>query len=79
MTPVTDSAQKMLAQVLALPEADRAHIVRELLASFDGPADSDWETSWLAELDRRVDQACQTGELGRNWPDVRAELLVELS
>ncbi|NOY93634.1 MAG: addiction module protein [Deltaproteobacteria bacterium] len=75
---MTDPAQKMLAEVLALPEADRAHIVKELLASFDGPADPDWETSWLAELDRRVDAASDGRELGVDWSAVRAELLAEL-
>jgi putative addiction module component (TIGR02574 family) len=75
---MTDAARKLLADVLALPEEDRAHIATEVIASLDGPPDADWEATWLAELDRRVEAAKQAGETGTDWSEVRAELLAEL-
>ena len=75
---MTDAARKLLADVLALPEEDRARIATEVIASLDGPPDADWEATWLAELDRRVEAAKQAGETGTDWSEVRAELLAEL-
>ena len=75
---MTDAARKLLDDVLALPEEDRAHIAAGLLASLDGPPDADWDEAWLAELDRRVEAAKQRGETGADWSEVRAELLAEL-
>ncbi len=75
---MTDAARKILDEVLALPEEDRAHIVTEVIASLDGPPDADWEATWLAELDRRVEDAKRAGETGTDWSEVRAGLLAEL-
>jgi hypothetical protein len=41
-----------LQDVLALPEAERLELASEIIASVDGPRDTDWETVWLNELDR---------------------------
>jgi len=75
---MTDAARKLLDDVLALPEKDRARIATEVLASLDGPPDADWEATWLAELDRRVEEAQRAGETGEDWRDLRADLLAEL-
>src|SRR5208282_1812503 len=48
---MTASARRLLEDVLALPEADRLELASEIIASVDGPSDSDWEAAWLAELD----------------------------
>ena len=34
--------------------------------------------AWLAELDRRVEDAKRAGETGTDWSEVRAELLADL-
>ena len=41
-------------QALDLPEADRAELARDLVASLDGPADSDVADAWDKEILRRL-------------------------
>ena len=42
-----------VAEVLALPEEDRAFLARELIASLDRHYDPDAETEWNDVIDRR--------------------------
>jgi len=42
-----------VAEMLALPEEDRAFLARELIASLDPHCDPDAETQWYEVLDRR--------------------------
>lgn len=49
---MTITAEK-IAEMLALPEQDRAYLARELIASLDGTADADAETAWNEVIDRR--------------------------
>ena len=46
-------AAERVAQVLALPEEDRAYLARQLIASLDNTVDADAETQWLDVIDRR--------------------------
>jgi putative addiction module component (TIGR02574 family) len=41
-------------QALELPEADRAELARDLVASLDGPADTDVADAWDKEILRRL-------------------------
>lgn len=41
---------------LALSEAERAKLARDLIASLDGPADGDVADAWDIELCRRINQ-----------------------
>lgn len=41
-------------QALELPEADRAELARDLVASLDGPPDSDVTEAWDKEILRRL-------------------------
>jgi putative addiction module component (TIGR02574 family) len=75
---MTSAAEKLLQDVLALPEAERLELASEIIASVDGPPDADWEQAWLAELDRRVDAARQRNEPGDEWHLVRARILRRL-
>lgn len=75
---MTGAAKKLLDDLLALPEEDRAELAAELLASLDGPPDADWDESWLAETDRRVEAAKSPGETGSDWTDARARVLASL-
>ena len=54
---MTDAAKKLLEAASALPEDERLELASELIASVDGPPDADWESAWLAEIDRRVKAA----------------------
>ena len=55
-------AAEKVAEVLALPEQDRAYLARQLLASLDGAADADAETRWNEEIDRRS-REIETGQV----------------
>jgi hypothetical protein len=43
-----------------------------------GPPDGDWESAWVAELDRRVEAARDKGEPAPEWSEVRARVLSQL-
>jgi putative addiction module component (TIGR02574 family) len=73
------TAQTILAEALALSEDARLDLATELIASVDGPADSDWESTWLAELDERIRAATQRGASGSDWETVRARILERLA
>ena len=44
----------VLADALRLEPDSRAEVAAELLASLDGPTDSDAEAAWDAEIERRI-------------------------
>ena len=46
-------AAKTVAEVMALPEHDRAYLARQLIASLDDTVDADAETQWNEVIDRR--------------------------
>lgn len=46
-------AAEKVAEVLALPEEDRAFLARQLIASLDRTVDADAETQWQEDIDRR--------------------------
>ena len=46
--------EKVRAEALKLPEADRAELAQDLVASLDGPADPDAAKAWEAEIQRRL-------------------------
>ena len=45
---------KVRADALSLPEAERAELAQDLMASLDGPADPDVEKAWDVEILRRL-------------------------
>lgn len=46
-------AAEKVAEVLAVPEHDRAFLARQLIASLDDTVDADAETQWHEVIDRR--------------------------
>ena len=46
-------AVEKVAEMLALPEQDRAYLARELIASLDKTLDAESESHWLEVIDRR--------------------------
>ena len=46
-------AAEKVAEVLALPEQDRAFLAHQLIASLDNTVDADAETQWHEVIDRR--------------------------
>ncbi len=68
-----------MAAALSLSEEERLELASGLIASVDGPPDTDWESVWLAELDRRVQAAEQRGLPASEWAEVRARVLAKLA
>ncbi|HEY3855843.1 MAG TPA: addiction module protein [Verrucomicrobiae bacterium] len=46
-------AAEKVAEVLALPEQDRAFLARQLIASLDATVDADAEIQWNVVIDQR--------------------------
>jgi putative addiction module component (TIGR02574 family) len=72
------SARKILQDALSLSDDDRLELASELIASVDDPRDADWESSWLAELDRRTEAAKARGGMASEWTETRARILRRL-
>ena len=60
------AAEKM-AEMLALPEQDRAFLARQLIASLDDTVEADAETQWNEVIDRR------SREMAEGRVDTRSE------
>jgi putative addiction module component (TIGR02574 family) len=60
------TAEKV-AEVMALPEQDRAWLARQLIASLDDVVDPDAETEWNDVIDRR------SREMAEGRVDTRSE------
>lgn len=71
---MSNSARRLLEDALALPAKERLELASELLASVDGPQDTDWDLAWLAKLDRRT-AATEAKDESSDWSDVRARVL----
>lgn len=52
----TKALDAVRQDALALSELERAELARDLVASLDGPADSDASTAWDIELCRRINE-----------------------
>jgi putative addiction module component (TIGR02574 family) len=72
------SVDAVLADALQLAATERAELAAELIASLDGPADSDAEEAWAAELERRtvsIDAGTATLE---SWHDLKQRIEQEI-
>jgi putative addiction module component (TIGR02574 family) len=71
---MTKAAEAVLADALRLDPDARAELAAELLASLDGPADSDAEAAWNAEIERRV-AAIEAGTVRLEpWEEVKRRI-----
>lgn len=50
----SSALEKIRTEALRLSEAERAELAHNLVSSLDGPADSDVEDAWDAEILRRL-------------------------
>lgn len=50
----SSALEKIRAEALNLSESERAELAHNLVTSLDGPADSDVEKAWDAEILRRL-------------------------
>ena len=68
MSPTT---QQLLQAVLSLPDEERLELVQVLLASQDAPDELPFDSSWLAEIQRRSAEV-EAGTVHLTpWPVVR--------
>jgi len=72
-------AKKLLHEALALPMEERAELAAELIASLDGPADTDVEAAWAAEIERRAAKVLSGESEGTPWEEVRRRIEREIS
>jgi putative addiction module component (TIGR02574 family) len=71
---MTKAAEAVLADALQLDVDARAALAAELLASLDGPADSNAEAAWQIEIERRV-AAIEAGTVRLEpWEDVKRRI-----
>ena len=66
-------------EAMARDPADRLRVAAELLDRVEAPAFAGWAVARSAEPNLRVAEAERTGDRGRPWDDVRADLLRDLS
>ena len=79
---MSDQAEALLREALALPEEDRADVAAELLASLNAPSPDDpatVRTLWAQELERRARRALSGDAIGEDWSSVRESLADELA
>ena len=68
----------LTSEVLALPTAERAKLVRQLLESLESVPEEDFDLEWQAELRRRAEEV-QSGKVeGVPWSTARENILSEL-
>ncbi len=71
-------AAEKVAEVMALPEQDRAYLARQLIASLDDAVDADAEEQWNEVIDRRSREMSEgrtdTGSEEEVIREIRAKL-----
>ena len=72
-------AKKLLHEALALPTEERAELAAELIASLDGPADTDVEAAWAAEIECRAAKVLSGASEGTPWEEVQRRIEREIS
>jgi len=77
MSRPSESARRILEAALELPEAERANVAAELMASLPSN-ELDGDQAWLTELERRA-EAFRRGEIeGTPWDQVERRIRAEL-
>jgi len=79
---MTNRAQELLREALALPVDERADVAAELLASLDEPSTADAaavEAAWAREIERRAKRVMAGESLGEPWDDVRKRVARRLA
>lgn len=72
------AAERLLSEVLSLPESERAKIVHELLGSLEAAPEDDIDAAWAAEIERRVEEVRTGAVQSVPWEQAHANILDEL-
>jgi len=71
---MSQRADALLQQVLALPASERADVAAELLASLDSQSSEDLaavQAAWALEIERRARRVLSSDATGEAWETVR--------
>lgn len=73
---MTENANDVLRDALALPVDERAQVAADLLASLDATRDDPAEvaTAWAEELERRAREVLGAAASGEDWATVRGRI-----
>ena len=75
---MTKNAERLLDEILRLPELDRAEIAARLVESLEREVDADVDAAWAAEIERRC-AALDAGQaVTSDWNDVRRRIEEEI-
>ena len=72
---MTSEAQKLLQDALRLPEEERADLAGRLIESLDRDVDGDWQSTWSAEVLRRVVELDSGSAKAIRWAEARRRIL----
>ena len=75
---MTERAQKLLDEALALAPGERADFAATLLESLDGEPDEGVEEAWAAEVERRIREVESGSVKLIPWAEARRQLLERL-
>lgn len=76
---MTRTAAEILEDARRLPPSELNWLIGELLQDGDGSSDAEIETSWKAEVERRVADADAGNGATYSWEEVEAPLRARLA
>ena len=79
---MSDRAQTLLREALALSLDERADVAAELLASLDETTSEDSaavQAAWASEIERRARRVLTGESVGEAWEDVREHIVRRLT
>jgi hypothetical protein len=70
-----DGVARLFTKITSRPGTSGSALATELLDSVEGADDDGWDRAWLAELDRRAEEATKDPNSLEEWATVNARLL----
>jgi putative addiction module component (TIGR02574 family) len=68
------SSDDVRSAALTLPAIERAKLAHELLRSLDGPDDSEVESCWIEEIERRARELAEGSVEAVDWEQARERI-----
>jgi putative addiction module component (TIGR02574 family) len=75
---MSSAGHKILQDVLALPEDERAEIAAQLIESLDASPEAGVDEAWAAEIERRCALLDAGQAVTSDWEDVRRRIDAQL-
>ena len=72
---MTEHATQLLAEAMRLPESERGDLAARLLESLDPTVDTDVESAWGEEIEKRVKEIREGRVKPLPWPEARERIL----